>query len=190
MYVHIDTEARATFFPTLEEAQAAWLAGRGEGSVARMLTMRVAAVRQYDTRRRNPERDTAIADAAKSGQRAADIAKTFGLTRERVRQVLKREGAPTKPAPRLPYHKTCEGCGVVFTSQEKAARYCSRPCANRAKSTPIVDGCRECRKCHEMKPLADFPVNSKSGALRPYCRPCNNRRMREYLKRRREEARP
>ena len=42
------------------------------------------------------------------------------------------------------------------------------------KKVPIVDGKKECMKCHTILPIEEFNVKS-SGALTSYCKKCNNK---------------
>ena len=63
----------------------------------------------------------------------------FGITRERVRQLLKRLGEKTqyvrKPQPRQQKTKLCAMCGTAFPVKNKR-KYCSTACRNAATRTP------------------------------------------------------
>lgn len=69
------------------------------------------------------------------------IAERYGITRERVRQIL-RDTAPEKPwlrgfawGPKRRVTMTCKGCGKQMLDQQRSdtERYCSHRCAGRHK---------------------------------------------------------
>lgn len=88
MYVYINSDAHATFYDTLAEAQAAWLASRGEGSVAEVLTVHVMVSGQNPPRKRrqrNPDsRSSAARELFRQGVPPMRVAEQTGLTRQAV----------------------------------------------------------------------------------------------------------
>lgn len=70
------------------------------------------------------------------------IADKVGLSRERVRQILKSEGLMTKRPPRL-----CPQCGKTVRSRRQV--YCSWKC--RRKDTYIKAACDYCGKLKEVR---------------------------------------
>ncbi|MGW5732683.1 MULTISPECIES: endonuclease domain-containing protein [Streptomyces] len=42
----------------------------------------------------------------------------------------------------------------------------------------LASGAVECLGCGESKPTSEYSALNKSGALRPYCKPCNSERVR------------
>lgn len=56
----------------------------------------------------------------------------------------------------------CQHCGVVFQSQRKTRKFCSRTCSNR--SAWKVTKTRQCRHCGQ-----DFEVNGVRDANRQHC---------------------
>lgn len=86
------------------------------------------------------------------------IAAKFSITRERVRQILAREGCdyvlvrtPKEKPPRLNYSIQCRYCDNQFTTRRKSQRYCSKTCRKadaprrtrlwyaKAKTLPFYD---------------------------------------------------
>lgn len=71
-----------------------------------------------------------------------DIADQIGITRERVSQILRSEGLPSK-LPRKLSH-TCNQCGKEYHSYNKNSLFCSRKCYSEYKS--ILLFCEICGK--------------------------------------------
>lgn len=71
----------------------------------------VDAVPEYGARRgsREPARDARLLALHRNGMTGADIARVLGITRERVRQIVKRE---TGESVRKTFLRTCRYCGV------------------------------------------------------------------------------
>jgi len=57
---------------------------------------------------------------------------------------------------------TCHHCGIVFESQRRTRKFCSRACSNRA--TWVVTKTRQCRHCGK-----DFPVSGVGDVNRQHC---------------------
>ena len=49
------------------------------------------------------------------------------------------------------------------------------------QKVPIIDGKKECKKCHNVLPIEDFNVKP-SGALTSYCKKCNNMEIYFFIK--------
>ena len=87
------------------------------------------------------------------------IAEELGVTRERVRQIARRNGYPSrKGVLRL---KICPVCGDIYHTRRV---YCSRTCAYKAKRRRVIVSCHHCGKLVERIPGA---VRNKSGKY--YC---------------------
>jgi hypothetical protein len=88
MFVYIDTSAHATYYDTLDEAQAAWLAGRGEGHIAEVLPISISigtARAAYRTRQRDPHSRSSRARALLlAGEPPMRIAEQTGLKKQAV----------------------------------------------------------------------------------------------------------
>lgn len=112
----------------------------------------------------NPERDVAICVAAQRPDATLrGLAEVYGITWERVRQVLRREGIRL-PRKGPPLRLICPRCGKPVRNR----KYCSDNCRRG-----YVNGQRQCYRCGEWKPLGDFhPIYGKPGLYRPDCKPC------------------
>jgi hypothetical protein len=76
-----------------------------------------------------------MAERARAGETFAAIAKDYGISAERVRQIVKRLGVSGKDGQAVRKQravrdrtKACAECGTPFSSRAKGARYCSRVC--------------------------------------------------------------
>ena len=83
------------------------------------------------------------------------VANKVGVTRERVRQIAKRNGFPPRIGKLKP--KTCPVCGGIFYSRNI---YCSSVCRHNAIRRRIVIACHQCGKPIERTP---GKMRSKSG---------------------------
>lgn len=80
---------------------------------------------------------------------------------------------------------TCQHCGLVFESQRRTRKFCSRGCANRSVWAQTKS--RECRLCG-----TPFPLRSASDAARQYCsqkcsKRANSKRIRAWQSERPEK---
>lgn len=83
------------------------------------------------------------------------IAGEVGVTRERVRQIARRNGYPPRYGVLKP--KVCPVCGITF---HKRNRYCSHACVYKARQRRIIIDCHQCGKKIERTPSN---LRSKSG---------------------------
>ena len=81
--------------------------------------------------------------------RAIKLAELVGITRERVRQILKKEGLTTKFEEDYPVRPPtfCLTCGNVTPTRGR--KYCSKECYVRKR---VVISCAECGKRMEFRP--------------------------------------
>jgi len=106
-----------------------------------------------------------LALVAQSGDSVslAEIGRRVGLSRERVRQIARKEGAAARSRGEQ-RELVCPECGKVFTvrssSIEQRRRFCSRECSARSQRGPRVErltfSCEVCgqtytRKASEVK---------------------------------------
>lgn len=99
------------------------------------------------------------------------IANVVGVTRERVRQIARRNGYPPRSGILKP--KICSVCGEIYYTKKQ---YCSRICVYKARQNRIVVDCHRCGKTIERTP---GNMRSKSG--RYYCnRTCYGRWTGKY----------
>lgn len=77
----------------------------------------------------------------------SSIAEELGVTRERVRQIARRNGYPSRKG--ILRLKICPVCGDIYHTRRV---YCSRTCAYRAKRKRIVVNCSHCGKTIERAP--------------------------------------
>ena len=92
---------------------------------------------------------------------AVRIAETVGITRERVRQILKEEGLPTY----IPRHYGyCELCGSNIPHGRKL--YCSTNCRFQAKR--VTFNCALCGKSKTLRRSA-YNAQVKRGYKYMYC---------------------
>jgi hypothetical protein len=75
------------------------------------------------------------------------IAYEVGVTRERVRQIARRNGYPPRNGTLKP--KICPVCGNTFYARKL---YCSRICVYKARQRRIVVYCHQCGKSIERTP--------------------------------------
>ena len=71
--------------------------------------------------------------------KGSDIARTLGISRERVRQILNEEGMRTA-FPQKEF--ICNQCGITFTTKGSSAKFCSMKCYSDSTRVPII--CDEC----------------------------------------------
>lgn len=133
---------------------------------------------------RHPARDAAILAAFQQGDTAAQIARAVGISRERVRQILRRQGSPTKhPVVQRQYIAGC-GCTVRNEGVQKCADCraqarvatwdcprCARP-AQRGKMRPMAkDGIWQglCFACYHQL-VTYHGYHPSQGDLPPYSR--------------------
>ena len=90
------------------------------------------------------ERNRAVVQPRRSGATLEDTGAAFGMSKERVRQIVARYGDAeakavfcTRPRPAL-VARACPCCGASFTKPAKQ-RFCSRPCAGRFNN-PRTEG--------------------------------------------------
>ncbi|MFC2018185.1 hypothetical protein ACFLTQ_02660 [Chloroflexota bacterium] len=83
------------------------------------------------------------------------IAGEVGVTRERVRQIARRNGYP--PRHGILKAKVCPVCGDTFHTRNL---YCSRNCVYKARQKRIIINCHRCGKTIEKTP---GNMRSKSG---------------------------
>ncbi|MFC1925659.1 hypothetical protein ACFLW2_03065 [Chloroflexota bacterium] len=83
------------------------------------------------------------------------IAGEVGVTRERVRQIARRNGYP--PRSRILKQKICPVCGKAFFTRNL---HCSPGCGYKARRKRIVISCNQCGKPIERTPGT---MRSKSG---------------------------
>jgi hypothetical protein len=92
----------------------------------------------------------------------ADMARDLGITRERVRQILKKLGLPavTKdPVVEANRYANCESCGKKVVARHNsglARKYCDRECFSSSRVVTI-----ECFICGEL-----FPMNLSQWEVR------------------------
>jgi len=111
------------------------------------------------------KRAEVLALVAQSGDSVslAEIGRRVGLSRERVRQIARKEGAAARSRGEQ-RELVCPECGKVFTvrssSIEQRRRFCSRECSARSQRGPRVErltfSCEVCgqtytRKASEVK---------------------------------------
>lgn len=103
-----------------------------------------------------------------SGETLQSIGKSYGITRERVRQILAKRGI-----------KAQEGGAALYR------RLNPRQTRGYIRKTPIcLEGLRYCRKCDTIDELSEFyKVKHKNGGYHYLHKPCRN----AYMKRRYEK---
>ncbi len=93
----------------------------------------------------NPERDAEMVRRYAAGQETlAQIGASYGITRERVRQVVRRSGLSPEEswaAKRIAqvgrHTQPCVRCGTAFYAPKKRNMFCSRRCADAARSAAL-----------------------------------------------------
>jgi len=83
------------------------------------------------------------------------IAEEVGVTRERVRQIARRNGYPSRKG--VTKWRICPVCGNIYHTRRV---HCSRICAYQAKRKRIIVSCYTCGKPIERAPGA---LRNKSG---------------------------
>lgn len=58
--------------------------------------------------------------------------------------------------------KKCKECGVEFQGQKTSTKFCSKPCAGKAKRTSYKKRCKGCNKTFVTKPSANSKFCSKN----------------------------
>jgi hypothetical protein len=91
-----------------------------------------------------------MAERVRAGETMDAIAADYGLTRERVRQLVKRHGVTGEDGKRVRRRKRtaertrdCEACGKTFVADVPERRFCSYSCAAQANRGPRVEHARE-----------------------------------------------
>jgi hypothetical protein len=91
-----------------------------------------------------------MAERVRAGETMDAIAADYGLTRERVRQLVKRHGVTGENGKRVRRRKRkaertrdCEACGKTFVADSPERRFCSQKCVGDGKRGPRVDSARE-----------------------------------------------
>ena len=118
------------------------------------------------------------------GETLSQIGKKFGVTRERVRQLLAKRGyssktAPVRPKkPKMAHELKCHGCEKVFESDSGSHKYCSDECrypntvSSRAKFHKFVcSGCGcEFERSEYLINIANYGKNKKKSVSdNTYC---------------------
>lgn len=92
---------------------------------------------------RDTERAERMAEMYRSGVTLAEIGAAFGITRERVRQILNHSTLDAEARRKIRYPhgvretRACEYCGTTFTApRSRIKRYCKVECSRRASHTP------------------------------------------------------
>ena len=132
------------------------------------------------------------------------IGTVIGVSRERVRQLLKAEGLPTAAVKQLNVvHLTCSNCGETFERLSRlheynqgrgfVETYCGTACHRLALGQMQRDGngkLTECRNHHPM--VADnvvlIPSRRTPNTTLRRCRTCRNEYARDYYHRKRGEV--
>lgn len=133
----VESELRALHSNNLTLYQIARALQISPATVRRYMThLGMASAKRRKDRTNRPDlRVTDIIAMRKQGFTLDSIGGKFGITRERVRQILQRECPdfvfPTRPAP----IRQCAHCGVDFNPVAQHVRFCSQPCAGSAKSS-------------------------------------------------------
>lgn len=84
--------------------------------------------------------------------RYSDIAKDVGITKERVRQILKERNLFT-PRNGAIITRTCPVCSKVMTGMKSQLyKHCSRECAWESRTTRVTLVCDGCGKSFTRKP--------------------------------------
>jgi DNA-binding XRE family transcriptional regulator len=71
---------------------------------------------------RNTERNIAIYELAKTGTSLVEIAKIYGLSRQRIQQIVGK--------PQVYPEQVCPYCDTIFTPKQRGVIYCSSNCWN------------------------------------------------------------
>jgi hypothetical protein len=131
------------------------------------------------------------------------IGNVMGLTRERVRQLLKSEGVPTASVKQMTLVRlTCGYCAAVFErptarhlynqSRGFVGTYCSTQCQRRSLGQMQHErgaAATECRNHHVLTPANVIFISNqnKTGPLKVRrCRTCRNEYARDYYHRQKE----
>ena len=77
------------------------------------------------------------------------------------------------------------GAGIRY-HMKKYDLFSSNQSIQDKQKVPVVNGKKECKKCHNILPIEDFNVKP-SGSLKSYCKKCNNEGRYSLLKRRKME---
>ena len=77
------------------------------------------------------------------------------------------------------------GTGIRY-HMKKYNLFSSHQSIQDKQKVPVINGKKECKKCHNVLPIEDFNVKP-SGALTSYCKKCNNKDKHSLLKRRKIE---
>jgi len=90
------------------------------------------------------------------------VAVKVGVSRERVRQIARRNGYPSRSIIRkISRAKSCPVCGETFYTRKL---HCSRACASKSRQKRIVVNCHQCGK-----PIKRTPGSMRSESGRYYC---------------------
>ena len=133
------------------------------------------------------------------------IANVVGVSRERIRQLLKASGLQTAAVNESQVvHLTCGYCGVTFQRKRRlhlsnqsrgyVETYCGKTCHGQALGQMQRDGASrltECRNHHLMTPDNVSIITNKrpSGVTKTRrCRTCRNEYARDYYHRKRGEV--
>ena len=106
--------------------------------------------------KQNPERDQAITAAVVSGKSVREMAQAFGVSPQRIYQILKKTDASPmrQPTPM----RVCLECGKPVTYKRR--KYCSNMC--RKQAMRLREGStRICTRCKETKAIELFYIKRK-----------------------------
>ena len=103
------------------------------------------------------------------------------ITEKLLRDLLSRGLSANEIGRQLGY----TGTGIRY-HMKKYDLTSSHQSIQNKKKVPIVDGKKECMKCHTILPIKEFNVKP-SGALTSYCKKCTNKDKYSLLKRRKIE---
>lgn len=157
--------------------------GRNLYTGRRFCSIRCAALQNA---KRKPERDRTILKLWNDGLSSAAIAATYGISSERVCQIVRRNGPLVgieykRPRPVKAYSIPCGFCKKRFISRNKEARFCCRGCVHKHKT--IVEGeTRVCRVCGIEKPIEEYHKvsGSRTGVHMARCKKCHYAKCREH----------
>ncbi len=122
------------------------------------------------------------------GESISLLAREYGVSSARVRQVVNPDVAARAAARASAYRWPCMDCGAPTRTK---GRRCSS-CSVRLRATSVRENELQCVTCRKWKPDDAFPLSRSEEVRRgrhSQCRPCQTESKRAYRERKREKQR-
>jgi predicted RNA-binding Zn-ribbon protein involved in translation (DUF1610 family) len=118
-----------------------------------------------------------------NGESVSDLAREYGVSSDRVRQVVFPEVGRRADERKAAYRYVCPDCGERIATRKNAR---CRPCSVVRMRVSVREDTLQCVTCQQWKPDEDFPSNRSEEHRRgrhTSCRSCQTINKRAYRKR-------